>query len=163
MRSSTRFSKGLFTAPMLAVAVLGLGACGPDYALFRVDITSSYTSREKIEECRMTITDEKGVPVLDNYVLGTVAGDPNDTSGTLSQGCGGGITGQKIGRFSYSSSRTSGTLTFQVDAWDNHGLSCGWVVGAPPCVPVQSGSSGAIAPKAFPPEVQVTVLTDVPK
>ena len=158
MRSFTRFSKGLYTALMLAVSGLGLGACGPDYALFKVDITSSKSPRNNIEDCRMTITDEKGVPVLDNYVLGTVAGDPNDTSGTLSQGCSGGITGQKIGRFSYSSSRTSGTLTFQVDAWDNHGLSCGWVTGDPPCVPVQSGSSGPIAPKAFPPEVPVTIV-----
>ena len=157
MRSFKRYSKGLFTAGVLAASVLGLGACGPDYALFRVDVTSTKSPRNNIEECHMTITDENGAKVLDQLPLKTVSG-PADTSGnpTLLQGCQGGLTNSNIGSFSYSSSRTGGTLTFQVDAWDNNGQQCGFT-GVAPCLPVQTGNSGPIAPAKYPPEVPVTI------
>jgi hypothetical protein len=146
MRSFTRFSKGLFTAGVLAGSLLGMGACGPNYALFRVDVSSGTSPRNQIEECRMTITDENGVVVMNNLPLKTIQG-PQDSSGnaTLIQGCQGGITNPNIGTFSYSSSRTSGTLTFRVDALDNKQNV------------IQTGS-GVGSPAPFPPEVQVTVI-----
>ncbi len=149
MRSLTRFSKGLLAVGVLAGSLLGMSGCGPDYALFRVDVSSATSPRNQIDECRMTITDEKGAVVLDHFLLKAVAG-PQDSSGnaTLLQGCQSGITNPRIGTFSYSSSRTTGTLTFQVDAYDNS--NGGHAV-------VQTGSSDPIAPKAYPPEVPVTI------
>ena len=158
MRSFTRFSKGLLAAGVLAGSLLGMSGCGPDYALFKVEVSSSTSPRNNIEQCRMTITDENGKAVLgavdsngeviptNGFLLKTVAG-PNDADGhaTISQGCAGGLTQGRIGTFSYSSSRTTGTLTFQVN-----GLNSDNVV-------VQTGSSDPFAPKAYPPEVQVTV------
>jgi hypothetical protein len=154
MRSFTRFSKGLFTAGVLASSLLGMGACGPDYALFKVDVSSSVSPRNDIDECRMTVTDEKGVAVMSDFLLKSVAG-PLDSSGnpTLIQGCASQITNPRIGIFSYSSSRTTGTLTFRVDAYSN--INGGHKV-------VQAGCSDAIAPKAYPPEVGVTVTLALP-
>lgn len=163
MSSLTRFSKGLFAAGVLAGSLLGMSGCGPDYALFKVDVSSSTSPRNDIEECRMTITDENGKAVQgavdsngnvipsNGFLLKTVAGPP-DSSGnaTLLQGCQGAITNPRIGTFSYSSSRTTGTLTFQVDALNSASEV------------VQTGKSDPIAPKAYPPEVQVTVTIKKP-
>jgi len=150
MRSFKRCSKGRFTAGMLAVSMLGLGACGPDYALFKVSITTKDPSSE-IEECRMTITDEKGSAVLDHFLLKTVAGSPDSQgNSTLLQGCQGGMTKSNIGLFSYSSSRTTGTLTFQVDAYNSTAANGGQKV-------IETGNSGPVAPAAYPPEVTVSL------
>jgi hypothetical protein len=152
MRSFTQFSKGLFAAGILAISLAGISGCGPDYALFKVDVSSSTSPRNDIEECRMTITNGDGRTVLDSFVLATVAGPP-DSSGnlTLAQGCGGGITNAHIGTFSYSSSRTTGTLKFRVDAYNASGSNGGQKI-------VQTGESAAVAPAKYPPEVPVTVV-----
>jgi hypothetical protein len=148
-----RFSKALVVAGMLAGPVLGLCGCGPDYAIFKVNVTSTTSPRNNIEECRLTITDENGHLVLDKYSLDPVYG-PLDSAGnqTLDQGCAAPLTKANIGVLSYSSSRTSGTLTFRVDAWDNKGQQCGYT-----CTPVQTGSSDA-KPVAYPPEISVSVV-----
>ena len=143
MRLFTRFSKGLLAAGILAACSFGMSACGPDYAIFRVDVTSTTPdTRNKIEECRMTITDENGKPVLDNYPLGYLLA--TDTSGITyaKQGCYAGLTPAKVGTFSYSTSRSSGSLTFVVNALDNGGNT------------VQKGCATQ-AVKAYPPEVSV--------
>lgn len=160
MRSLTTSSQGLFAAGMLAASLLGISSCGPDYAIFKVEISSSTSPRNNIEECRLTILDEKNVVVLDKYRLPSVYGPQVGGALTLAQGCEGGLTNAKIGTLSYSSSRTSGTLTFRVDAWDNKGDACGHIPdnpNVPGCKPVQTGSSAAITPKAYPPEIPVTI------
>ena len=152
MRSFTQFSKGLFAAGMLATSLVGISGCGPDYALFKVDVSSSTSPRNDIELCRMTVTNGDGRTVLDDFVLETVAG-PNDSSGnpTLAQGCGGEMTNAHIGVFSYSSSRTSGTLKFRVDAYNAPGANGGQKI-------IQTGESADVATAMYPPEVQVTVV-----
>jgi hypothetical protein len=152
MRSFTQVSKALFAAGMLAAALVGTSGCGPDYALFKVSVSSSTSPRNDIELCRMTITDENNRTVLDSFVLETVGGPP-DSSGnpTLTQGCGGGMTNAYIGAFSYSSSRTTGTLKFRVDAYNAPGSNGGQKI-------VQTGESAPVAPVKYPPEVPVTVV-----
>jgi len=146
MRSSKAFSKVLLASGMVAGALLGLGGCGPDYALYKVTISSTTTPRDLIEECRMTITDENNVVVLNHYLLPTRYGAPDSAGNqTLDQGCAGNLTKASIGTLSYSSSRTSGTLTFQVDALDNTGKA------------VQTGKKDA-NPAPYPPEVPVAVV-----
>lgn len=145
MRLSTKFSKGLFAASMLAGSLLAMSGCGPDYAIFKVTVTSVTTPRNNIEECRMSITNENGVKVMDGYPLPKVYGKDSTGTPVLEQGCGDGQTKANIGTLSYSSSRKGGTLTFQVDALDNKGAV------------LQTGASGAIAPAPYPPEISVGV------
>jgi hypothetical protein len=150
MRSFAKFSQGLLAAGMLAGSLLSMSGCGPDYAIYKVDVTSAKSPRNDIEECRMTITDENDKVVLENYLLMAVSGPPDSSGGpTLIQGCSGGITNARIGTFSYSSSRTSGALIFQVDAYNSP---------ANGSQVVQTGKSGKMAPSPYPPEVGVTVL-----
>ena len=162
MRPSTKFSKRLFAASMLAGSLLAMSGCGPDYAIFKVTITSVTTPRNNIEECRMSITNENGVKVMDDYPLPKVYGKDSSGNTVLQQGCGDGQTNGNIGTLSYSRSSTSGTLTFTVDAWDNTGQQCGYTKVAP-CLPVQTSQTSdtnfgpTVAPKAYPPEVQVGV------
>jgi hypothetical protein len=156
MRSWTKFSTGLLATGLLAGSLLGMSGCGPNYTLFKVDISSADTPRNSIEECRLTITDENGVVVVDKYVLPAVYGPPDSAGNpTLNQGCVAPLTKGNIGTLSYSSSRTTGTLTFRVDAWDNTGIQNNYTG-----KPVQSGSSSA-APAAYPPEVPVGVVMKI--
>jgi hypothetical protein len=70
------------------------------------------------------------------------AGNP-----TLRQGCGGALTpaSGNIGTFSYSTSRSSGKLTFKVEGYNDSNAV------------VQSGASGAQDVAAYPPEIKVEV------
>ena len=149
MRSFTRFAKGLLTTGLLAASVIGLGSCG-SYSIYKIDISSgTSTGRSDIDECIMTITDENDKPVVSNLRLAPVYGAP-DSSGqpTLLQGCSSQITNQKIGTFSYSTSRSSGSLKFQVDGFSNkngeHKV-------------VQTGKTDAIPVKAYPPEIGIAI------
>jgi hypothetical protein len=139
MRSFTQFSKGLLATGMLAASLVGIGGCGPDYSLFKVTVTSSTSPRDDIYECLMTVKDENGNLVLDRYRLKAIYGGAGEH---LVQGCEAGLTNTNgtIGTLSYSSSRTSGTLTFQVDAFDNS--NGGHKV-------VQTGASDAKQPKVY--------------
>jgi hypothetical protein len=141
---------------MLAASLVGIGGCGPDYALFKVNVTSSTSPRTQIEECFMSIKDEKDKLVLDRYEFHKVYGAAGEP---MIQGCEGGLTTDRIGSLSYSSSRTSGTLTFRVNAWDNNGTRCGHIAddervaqgdqpASPPCVPLQTGN-GSATPKTY--------------
>jgi hypothetical protein len=116
MRSFTQFSKGLVATGILAASLLGTSGCGPNYSLFKVTVTSKDIPRDKISACLMTITDDQGRIVLDTYQLKAVYGAAGEL---LSQGCAAGLTPQNIGTLSYSSSRTSGALTFKIDAFDD--------------------------------------------
>jgi len=116
MRSFTQYSKGLFATGMLAASLVGITGCGPDYSLFKVSVTSATSPRNQIDECLMTVKDEGGNLVLDGYRLKAVYGAAGEP---LIQGCESALTTGNIGTLSYSTSRTSGTLTFQVDAFDN--------------------------------------------
>jgi hypothetical protein len=138
MRSPTRFSKGIVAALLAAGAGLGLSACG-DYAIFKVHVGAT-SPRDDIEECRMTIADENGKCVILNVLLLQVAGAPGSP---LKQGCAGGnLTPPDVGFFSYSTSRSSGTFTFTVEALNSSGNV------------VESKSNGANV-AAYPPEVPV--------
>jgi hypothetical protein len=116
MRSFTQFSKGLFATGILAASLVGISGCGPNYSLFKVTVTSKDIPREKISSCLMTITDEQGRLVLDSYQLKAIPGAAGEL---LVQGCAPSLTPQNIGTLSYSSSRTSGALTFKVEAFDD--------------------------------------------
>ena len=107
MRFLQRISKGLLGAGLVAGALLAMSGCGPDYAIYKVNISSTDSSTlDSIAQCRITVTpSDSAKPVLDHYVL---------------NGCTG-LTNQNIGTFSYSSSRSSGSLNFIVEAYDANG------------------------------------------
>ncbi len=149
MRLFTLLSRGLLAAALLAGAALGMTACGPNYAIFKVDITSTTSPRNNIELCTMTITDENNVLVLDNYQLASELGTNPDGTYYAKQGCAAGLTPAHVGVFSYSSSRTSGSLTFVVNALDNDSAV------------VQTGRSTANV-SAYPPEVSVPLTISKP-
>jgi len=131
MSRFTRFSKGLIAAGMLTGSALGITGCGPDYALFKVHVAASGTATERqpIEECKMYITDESGNPVVSDYLL---LGKEYNSANVLVHGCGDAATPTDVGNFSYSTSRSSGSLTFTVNALDNSGkvVQTGKVSGA---------------------------------
>lgn len=152
MRSFMQFSKGLLATGMLAASLVGISGCGPDYSLFKVTVTSKDSPRNTIDECLMTITDDQGKLVLDRYRLKAIYGAAGEP---LIQGCESALTTGNIGTLSYSSSRTSGTLTFQVDAFDNS--NGGHKV-------VQTGK-GSATPKAYngpSDEISVPITIGVP-
>jgi hypothetical protein len=121
MRTS-RLAKGLVTAG-LALTASGLAGCGPDYSLFDVYIhfpqTSTPTDRQDIEACKITIVDtSSGKAVLQDHLLDAVY---NSGGTSLQAGCASAITPRIVGHFSYSTSRSGGTLNFTVNAYDNNG------------------------------------------
>ena len=141
MGSLTRFSKGLVAALLAGGAALSLGGCGPNYAIFKVHVSAA-TPRDDIWSCKMTIADESGHCVVSDYELQQIAGPVGQPN---SQGCGGGVTPANVGYFSYSSSRSSGTLKFTVNAVDNSGNV------------VETNTSADIPIQAYPPEIGVEV------
>jgi hypothetical protein len=155
MRSFKPFSKGLLVAGLLAASLVGISGCGPDYSLFKVTVNSKDSPRNTIGLCQLTITDENGNLVLDRYHLKPVYGAPDSNGATLLQGCEPSLTTGNIVTLSYSSSRTTGSLTFKVDAIDdsNGGSKL-----------VQTGSSSA-DPKVYhgpSDEVPVPITIGVP-
>ena len=145
MRAFTRVSKGLL-ATLAVAASMGLAGCGPDYAIFAVRVSSA-TPRNDIDQCRMTITNEKGEKVLDAWVLEAIAGQPGEM---LKQGCMSEFTPARVGTFSYSTSRTSGFLTFKVSAY-----SATVPFNPQDDKPIQTVTSDPKEVRAFPPEVTV--------
>lgn len=139
MNSFIRLSKGLLATGMLLASGLGLAGCGPDYALFKLQVTTS-SPRNTIDHCGISVIDEKGRCVLKDYQLPNDA--PLDSSELFVQyGCAGGLTPSKVGDFSWSTSQVTGTFTFQVNAYDaNSAIE-------------QSATSSAVAAKAYPPEM----------
>jgi hypothetical protein len=134
---------------MLAGAALGLGGCSQDYALYKVDVqlqaaNGGALTRAQLDTvafCQMTITDERGETVLQNYPLQALP-----ASG---RGCASGQTQSDVGNFSYSTSRTSGSLTFKVTSYDDANNQ------------LETGTSPAAAVKPFhvaADEISVTVI-----
>jgi hypothetical protein len=119
MISYKRLRKVLAVSTLAAAALVGIVACG-DYTYFKVRITSTTTPRNDIEYCRMTITNEAGEAVVNKLQLQSHPQIQPDGTMTLrsDEGCFGGLTNANIGYFSYSTSRSSGSLTFLVEAID---------------------------------------------
>jgi hypothetical protein len=133
MRRFKQLSKMFLASGALAAS---LSSCG-DYRVYDVRVTVSdgisASSREAIFSCTMTISTSDQT-ILDSYPLSQDRG-----------GCSAGVTKSNVGRFSYTTSRTSGTLTFQVDAQDNEGKN------------IYSGSASNIVSGTNPLEVDVTL------
>lgn len=143
MRTSTLFRNGLCA---VGFALLGLSGCGPDYAIFKVHVTSA-SPRNDIEACYMTIEDVgTGKLVLDTAPLSKETGVDSSGAFTLKQGCQGGVTPANVGYFSYSSSRSSGTLRFTV-------MGTGNDIGK-----VLQIRSAEAEVKAYPPEIPVDLF-----
>ncbi len=142
MRTSTLFRNSLCAA---GLALLGLSGCGPDYAIFKVHVTSA-APRDDIKECRMTITDN-GKKILDEFPLEKEYGTDSAGQPILRQGCEGSMTRADVGYFSYSTSRKSGSLTFTVTGWG----------GPDNLTVIEQGTSEAKEVKAYPPEITVDI------
>jgi hypothetical protein len=154
MRPTTRFTKGLIATVLATAGAMGLGGCGPDYAIFAVTVFGDQTDRDNISECYMSITDEGGHPVVSNLKLDTISGGIDPSTGEMRrniQGCASGQMANNsktgVGVFSYSTSRTSGALTFKVEAVDVNNKV------RETCDP----NCPSANVKAFPPEIQVLV------
>ena len=153
MREFNRLSRLFLTSGMLAASALGFSGCG-NYALYDVHATTAQSStvpapnetknstRTDINQCRLTIVDEHGEDVETGLVLGYNLWTDPETSQTAMAGCKGGLTTPKLGEFSYSSSRTSGTLTFRIDGYADDSMTI-----------LQTGHSDPIAPTAYYPSV----------
>jgi hypothetical protein len=130
----------LIVAATAVTAALGLSSCGPDYTYFRIHVTSA-TPRNDIEECRMDIASERG-PVVASYPLETIAGGTDQSTGLLlpnKQGCANGMAPANVGNFHYSTSRTSGSLTFTVNAYDSNGKVVETKISDPMAIPCPAG------------------------
>jgi hypothetical protein len=114
-----RFSRRLLSLGLLSGFLVGAASCSSDYGLFDVHVVfaSSVTppDRQFVEFCKLTVSDSSGKLLLKDYVIQPIA----TVDGTVTSGCaGGGRTPQIVGDVSYSTSRTSGQLTFMVNAVD---------------------------------------------
>jgi hypothetical protein len=141
----------LFVATVAVGASLGITNCGPDYAIYSVHVTAAKPTNN-LANCKITITDEGGIAVVDHYQLAQQFGG-TDPSGnpTLRQGCGGGLTptSGNIGTFSYSTSRSGGTLSFMVEGYDDENKV------------VQSGRQDGVNVVPYPPEIKVEVTMNL--
>ena len=116
MMSLTRFSRFLFVATVAVGASLGVTNCGPEYAIYSVHVTAAKPTNN-LASCKITITDDSGVPVVDKLPLAQQFGG-TDPSGnpTLRQGCGGGLTPTNgfPGDTRHSNSRVGATFSMPV-------------------------------------------------
>jgi hypothetical protein len=120
--------KQSFLRGTVALAILvGLGACGPDYALFKLIMSDSPSTAGNsnspdtaLATCRLTVNDSSGKAILNNYQIDTCASFRTD-----------------LGVLSYSSDRTSGYLTFVLTGYDNKGK------------PVSTPATSKVASKPF--------------
>jgi hypothetical protein len=116
-------SKGLISLGLLPALLSGASSCGSDYGLFAINVVfaSSVTPQDRqfVDKCKLTISDDSGKTLLKDYLIDPIA----TPDGTVTSGCaGGGRTPQIVGRpaVSYSTSRSSGRLTFTVNAVDDN-------------------------------------------
>ncbi len=112
-----RLSKGLLGLGLAALALAS--GCNADYGLFKVHSSFDNKNYDNIYQCKLTITDQQGKDVEPGIIL---QGHVDTDTGKLTSGCSGGNqrATNDIGSLNYSTSRTSGTLTFTVDAYDNN-------------------------------------------
>ena len=149
MRSSTKLLRG-FPLAVLA-ASFGLTGCGPDYALYSVHVVAQRQKIDDIKKCQMSIQNEKDEYVVRDLTLEAQWGPDNAGGLELRYGCVGGMTKTDVGLFSYSTSRTSGNLKFTVTA-----------MGGPDDLTVIQQGSASAGVKAFPPEIPVELVMNVP-
>jgi len=143
MSSRRMLRNGIFGV----LALVATSGCGPDYALYKVHITTQsqkQADRDPIDECRISATDDQNKPVITDQLLGT----DYDSQNVLQHGCASTATKSFIGDFSYSTSRTSGSLTFTVNAYSTAN-------GAKTVIMTGSGSAPV---SKWPPEVLVNVV-----
>lgn len=113
-------SKRLLSLGLLCAGIGGAAGCSGDYGLFDVhphfaaDVTLN--DRVPVDKCVLYITDEKNEPVVSGYRL-----VPQQTGDSSFVGCPSGQTPSDLGHLSYSTSRSSGSLSFRVDALDSNG------------------------------------------
>ena len=89
----------------------------------------------------MDIASERG-PVVASYPLETIAGGTDQSTGLLlpnKQGCANGMAPANVGNFHYSTSRTSGSLTFTVNAYDSNGKVVETKISDPMAIPCPAG------------------------
>jgi hypothetical protein len=108
---------------LLSTALLGAAGCNSDYALYKVHPTFSdavkAADRGPVELCRLIIKDDEGGIVLNDSEILRLRKISSDSNSDTYVGCGGGSTPKDLGILSYSSSLTTGHLTFTVEAFDN--------------------------------------------
>jgi hypothetical protein len=113
----------LFSLGLLSTALLGAAGCNSDYALYKVHPMFSdavkASDRGLVEKCRLVITDDKGGIVLNDSEILKLRKISSDSNNDVYVGCSGGSTPKDLGVLSYSSSLTTGRLTFTVEALDN--------------------------------------------
>jgi hypothetical protein len=109
------------------LAMLGAGGCSSDYGLFNVEIrfadAENLVDYQNVELCSLSVTDDKGVYLLREYFLEyreVVYKDPGGNMVTAMAGCSGGVTPKHVDYVSFSTSRTSGQLTFTANAYKNN-------------------------------------------
>jgi hypothetical protein len=111
-----RFSKRLLSLGLLSGFLAGAGGCSSEYGLFDIHVFFANgldaNDRQDVEFCKLTVTDPSGKALLKNYIIEAIV----TVDGTVTSGCAGGRTPQVVGDVSYSTSRTSGTLSFTVNA-----------------------------------------------
>jgi hypothetical protein len=116
-----RLSNGFLALGLLSASLLGATSCNSEYGLFSISaqfsVGQTAADRQNIESCKLTITDEKGDKIVSGYLIP----QKRDSENNLVSGCGAAETPQRIGTdiISYSTSRTSGQLTFTMDALNN--------------------------------------------
>jgi hypothetical protein len=147
MRTSRRFQNGLCVMALAAAGAIGSSACGPDYAIYKVHVTSA-SPRDDVEYCYIKITNEKGEDVLKLQELEKEYTTDPGGGLALKQGCQGGLTKANVGYFSYSTSRSSGSLSFTVLGLDHDNN---------PDKPVQQAEARDVQVKAYPPEIEVNL------
>lgn len=125
------FAKKLVATLVLGGAAVGLGGCG-DYALFAIHVKVA-TPVDTIDSCTFTVTDESGKPVVKEWHYSPCESIQNYTSGDL-------------GTFSYSASRTSGTLSFEIQALDSTSKL------------LQQATADNVAVAKYPPEIAVNLF-----
>jgi hypothetical protein len=155
MGLSTRFSRTLFTATIAAVSALGLGACGPDYSLFRVHVSIQAANQSELDGisfCKMSVfTDnDEQVPVLKDFLLAT-----SFNGSDLVAGCSAGLTKSTVGDFSYSTSRKGGALKFRVNAYSDSTSNGNNIV-------LKTGASEMVQVAPYPPEIKVPITAKNP-
>jgi hypothetical protein len=116
MKTRTRLTSWLFGLSALA-GLTCLGSCSSEYSYFTVDMKLNLptTTLDNIGTCTLTIMNESLNPDYPVEIY-TLKKGTDDRGNSI--GCGSGMSNQNIGKLNYSAMRTSGTLTFLLQAFE---------------------------------------------